>query len=119
MPSIKERMEIRERGANIVRRHLGGLVRNPRRLVLKRILRKKYGEYSNPHWVLCLDGNEDNDVCYVGYGTKGILVSFEVWGPGKRTYRKYYTFEEAERDTEFKADLLRRVNKLIGEGDRE
>ena len=113
MPTKKEQMEIRERGASIVRRHLGGLV-NPSRLVLIR-----YERRDRPHWVLCLDGDEDNDVCYVGYGTKGILVSFEVWGPGKRTYRKYYTFEEAERDAEFKTELRGRVKDLIGEGGRK
>ena len=114
MASKKEQMEIRERGASIVRRHLGGLVNPPSRLRLIR-----HERYDRPHWVLCIDGNEDNDVCYVGYGTKGILVSFEVWGPDKRTYRKYYTYEEAERDAEFKAELRRRVKNLIGDAGRK
>lgn len=117
MPSRKEQMEIREKGACIVQRHLERLV-DPSRLVLKRLLLKKHGKYTNPHWFLCLDGDEDNRVCYVGYGTVGKeTVSFRVEGKGK--YRKNCTYEEAERDTEFKADLWGRVKELIGEGGRK
>ena len=108
MPSRKDQIEIRERGADIVRRHLDGHV-NPNRLELLR-----YEGYDRPHWFLCLDGNKDNRVCYVGYGKMGTLVSFYV-APG-RELRKYSTFGEAERDAVFKSQLLERVKELIREG---
>ena len=111
MPSRKEQMEIRERGALIVQRHLGRLV-NPSRLVLT------YSEKVGNRWAayhVRLDGNEG--VCYVGCGKENKIVSFKVAGKGK--YRSYDTYEEAERDAEFKAELWGRVKELIGEGGRQ
>ncbi len=114
MASRDGHREIRERGALIVRRHLGGLV-DPSRLVLIRI--EAYEGSRTPRWFLCLDGDEDNRVCYVAYGTGGNLVTFRVEGKGSD--RHYDTFGEAERDDEFKAELLGRVKGLIGEGGKD
>lgn len=118
MPSRDDQREIRERGALIVRRHVQQIV-DPSRLVLT------YSEKVGNRWAaynVRLDG--DDGVCYIGVGGLGrkgknenTLVSFKVEGEG-RTYRSYDTFEEAERDTEFKTELLERVKELIGEGGR-
>lgn len=112
MPTKADSKEIWDRGALIVRRHLRKIV-DPSRLAPKKD-EPKSGGY--PVWHLCLDG--DKGVCYIGVGKKGNLVSFEVHGTGTK-YRKYDTFGEAERDDEFKAELVSRVKMLIGAGGGE
>ena len=108
--------EVRERGALIVRRHLRKVV-DPSRLVLM-LEEKEEGESGYPGWHLYLDGNQGKGVCYVsGYGKGDNIVSFHV--AGKRRYRPYDTFGEAERDDEFKAELVSRVKTLIGAGGGE
>lgn len=119
MPTKKEQMEIRERGALIVRRHVQEIV-DPSRLVLT------YSEKVGNRWAawhVRLD--EVGGVCYIGVGGVGrkgknenTLVSFDVHGKS-RGRRFYDTFEEAERDAEFKTELLERVKELIGEGGRK
>ena len=106
--TMADREEIRQRGVLIVRRHL-------RKIVDQSRLAPKKDEPKSV-WHLCLDG--DKGVCYIGVGKKGNLVSFEVHGTGTK-YRKYDTFREAERDDEFKAELVSRVKMLIGAGGGE